>query len=116
MRWREAGTSPALDDAIYSLKSGEVTKAPVKVGDHWVVVGVTNRRNADLAAFASERPSLTRTMLTTRQSQVFEDYIGAVQKRMEQDGKIRIYEDVLAQLEASQQPEIAPRQQIPLPQ
>jgi peptidyl-prolyl cis-trans isomerase D len=111
----EAGTSPALDDAIYGLKSGEVAKTPVKVGDHWVVVGVTNRQNADLAAFASQRASLTSGMLTTRQSQVFEDYIAAVQQRMMQDGKIKIYEDVLVKLEASQA-EVAPRPQIPLPQ
>jgi peptidyl-prolyl cis-trans isomerase D len=112
----EAGTSPALDDAIYSLKSGEVAKTPVKVGDQWVVVAVTTRRNADLAAFASQRASLTRDMLTARQSQVFEDYIASVEQRMKQDGKIKIYEDVLAQIEAAQQPEIAPRPQIPLPQ
>jgi len=111
----EAGTSPALDDAIYELKAGEVAKTPVKVGDHWVVVGVTNRQNADLAAFASQRASLTSGMLTTRQNQVFEDYIAAVQQRMMQDGKIKIYEDVLLRLEASQA-EVAPRPQIPLPQ
>jgi len=112
----EAGTSPALDDAIYSLKSGEVAKTPVKIGDQWVVVGVTNRKNADLAAFASQRASLTRDMLTARQSQVFEDYIASVQRRMKENGDIKIYEDVLAQIEAAQAPEIAPRPQIPFPQ
>ena len=111
----EAGTSPALDDAIYALKSGEVAKTPVKVGDHWVVVGITNRKNADLAAFASERPSLTNEILTTRQSQVFDDYIAAVQRRMKQDGKIKVYDDVLTKIE-DQQAEVAPRPQIPLPQ
>jgi parvulin-like peptidyl-prolyl isomerase len=111
----EAGTSPALDDVIYALKSGEVTKTPVKIADHWVVVGVTNRQNADLAAFASERASLTSGMLTMRQNQVFEDYIAEVQQRMKRDGKIKIYEDVLVKIEESQ-PEVAPRPQIPLPQ
>ncbi|HEX7956263.1 MAG TPA: SurA N-terminal domain-containing protein, partial [Pyrinomonadaceae bacterium] len=33
-----AGADAALDAAIYQLKAGEVTKAPVKVGDRWVVV------------------------------------------------------------------------------
>jgi hypothetical protein len=55
-------------------------------------------------------------MLTTRQNQVFEDYVAAVHKRMQQDGKIKIYNDVLAQIDAAQQPEIAPRPQIPFPQ
>lgn len=111
----DAGTSPALDEAILGLKSGEVAKAPIRVGENWIVVGVTNRKNADLAAFASERSSLTNTMLTARQSQVFDDYINAVQQRMKQDGKIKIYDDVLLKIEEAQA-QIAPRPQIPLPQ
>ena len=111
----DAGTSPALDDAIFALKSGEVAKVPVRVGEHWVVFGVTSRHNADLAAFASERASLTSNLLSTRQSQVFDDYIAAVQQRMKQDGQIRIYDEVLAKIEEAQA-QVAPRPQIPLPQ
>ena len=111
----DAGTSPALDDAIFALKSGEVAKTPIRVGDNWIVVGVTERRNADLAAFASERSSLTNSLLTTRQSQVFDDYINAVQQRMKQDGKIKIYDEVLLKLEEAQA-QVAPRPQMPLPQ
>jgi peptidyl-prolyl cis-trans isomerase D len=109
-----AGTSPALDEAIYALKTGEVTKTPIKVGDSLVIAGVANREDADLAAFASERTELTQTMLSARQNQVFEDYIAAVQQRMKQDGKIKIYQDVLATLEEAE-PEMAPRPQLPLP-
>ena len=111
----DAGTSPALDDAIFALKSGEVAKTPIRVGENWIVVGVTNRRNADLAAFASERSSLTNRMLTARQSQVFDDYINAVQQRMTQDGKIKIYDEVLLKLDEAQA-QVAPRPQMPLPQ
>ncbi len=39
-------------------------------------------------------------MMSERQDQVFEDYIAGVQQRMKQEGKIKIYEDVLAQLDA----------------
>lgn len=105
----EAGTSPALDEALNALKSGEVTKVPVKVGEKWIVLGVTNRKNADLAAFASERNDLMSTMLSARQNQVFEDYITAAQNRMKQDGKIKIYQDVLTAMEQSE-PEFAPAQ------
>ena len=38
-------------------------------------------------------------MLSERQDQVFEDYIAGVERRMKQDGEIKIYDDVLAQLE-----------------
>lgn len=113
----KAGPSPAVDEALYALKSGEVTKSPLKVGDNFVVVGVTNRRDADLAAFAKEREQLTQTMLTAKQNQIYEDYIGAVQQRMKQDGKIKIYADVLASLEDSEpEVDLAPqRPQFPVP-
>ena len=102
----KAGTSPALDEAIYALKSGEVTRAPVKVGDNWVVLGVTNRKEADLAEFSQQREQLMQTMLSTRQNQVFEDYIATTQRRMSQEGKIKIYQDVLASIEEAE-PELA---------
>jgi peptidyl-prolyl cis-trans isomerase D len=105
----EAGTSPALDEALNALKSGEVTKVPVKVGENWIVLGVTNRKNADLAAFASQRNDMMTTMLSARQNQVFEDYITAAQNRMKQEGKIKIYQDVLTAMEQSE-PEFAPAQ------
>ena len=110
----DAGTSPALDDALYALKNGEVTKTPIKVGDSFVVLGVTNRKEADLAEFAKQKDTLKQTMLSGKQSQIYEDYISAVQQRMKQDGKIKIYTDVLKSLEESE-PEIAPQQQFPIP-
>jgi peptidyl-prolyl cis-trans isomerase D len=108
----KAGSNPALDEAVYALKSGEVTKSPLKVGDDFVVLGVTNRQEADLAEFAKQREQLTQTMLTAKQDQVYEDYISAVQQRMKQNGKIKIYSDVLANLEDSE-PEVAPQPQRP---
>lgn len=112
----KAGTSPAIDAAIYALKSGEVTRTPLKVGDNWVVLGMTARHDADLAAYASQRDQLTQTMLSSKQNQVFEDYISAVQQRMKKEGKITINKDVIAELEASE-PEVAPapRPQFPIP-
>lgn len=110
----EGETSPALDEAIYALKPGEVSKTPLKVGDSWIVLGLAKRQDADLAAFASQRADMTRSMLTERQNQLFEDYIAAVQRRMKQDGKIKIYQDVLANLDAAE-PEVGPPSQLPLP-
>ena len=111
------GTSPALDEAIYALKSGEVTKSPLKVGENLVVLGVADRHEADLAEFAKQREQLTQSMLSSKQNQVYEDYISAVQQRMKQEGKIKVYTEVLTTLEESE-PEIAPppqRPQFPIP-
>ncbi|HEY6231847.1 MAG TPA: SurA N-terminal domain-containing protein [Pyrinomonadaceae bacterium] len=112
----KAGTSPALDEALIALKTGEVSKTPVKVNDTYVVMGVTNRKEADLAEFAKQRDQLTQSALSAKQNQIYEDYITAVQQRMKRDGKIKIYADVLASLEESE-PEVAPpgQGQFPLP-
>jgi len=95
----KAGTHTALDDVIYTLKSGELSKSPIKVDDKWVIVGVTKKHDADMTGMAAQRDSLKQSMITERQNQVFEDYVAAVQQRMKKDGKIEIYPAVLAQLD-----------------
>lgn len=90
------GTSAAADDAIYNLKEGEVSKSPVKLGESWVVVAATKRTEADLAEFAKQRDQLTETLLGTRRSDVFQDYVSSMRARLDREGKVKIYEDVLA--------------------
>ena len=80
-------------------ETGEFSKTPIKVDDKWVIVGVTKRNDADLTGLAAQRDTLKQSMMSERQDQVFEDYIAGVQQRMKRDGKIKIYQEVLAQLE-----------------
>jgi parvulin-like peptidyl-prolyl isomerase len=94
----DAGTSAAAEAAIFNLKEGEVTRTPIKIGDNWVVIGATSRKEADLAEFAKQRDMLMLSALSQRRNQVFEDFILATQARMEREGKIKIYEDVLANI------------------
>ncbi len=109
----KAGTSTALDDAIYNLKEGEIGKTPIKVDDKWVIVGIVKRIEPDFKAFnEGERDRLKQQMLSSRQTQVFEDYIAGVQQKMRQDGKIKIYEDVLKELD-EQQAASAPEPALP---
>jgi parvulin-like peptidyl-prolyl isomerase len=91
-----AGTSAAADDAIYNLKEGEVSKSPVKLGESWVVLASTKRTEADLAQFARQRDQLTQTLLATRRDDVYADYITSTRARLDREGKVKIYEDVLA--------------------
>jgi peptidyl-prolyl cis-trans isomerase D len=98
----KAGSSTALDDLIYSLKQGELSKTPIKVDDKWVIVGVVKKHDADQAGFAGQRDTLRQSLVSERQNQVFEDYIAGVTQRMKQSGKIEIYQDVLAQLDQSE--------------
>ena len=111
----KAGTTPALDEAAYSLKTGEITKTPIKVGDNWVILGASKRVDADLAAFASQRPQMTQQLLGQRQNQVWEDYVTKVEEEMKRGGKIKIYKDVMATLEEDEPPAAAPQSRFPFP-
>jgi len=100
----KAGSSTALDDLIYAMKSGEMLKSPLKVEDNWVIAGVSKREEADLAEFAKQRDTLKGSMISERQSQIFEDYIAGIQEKMKRDGKIKIYNDVLDALPEDEEP------------
>lgn len=111
----KAGTSPSLDEAAYTLKAGEITKTPIKVGENWVILGATNRVDADLAAFASRRPQMTQTLLSQRQNQLWDDYITKVQEDMKRTGKIKVYQDVLTAMEENEPAATAPQPRFPFP-
>ncbi len=95
-----SSTSKALEDAIYAMKNGDVTKTPIKSGDNWFVVGVTGRTEADAAEFAKQRSSLFEQMLSTKRNTVFTDYLAATKKRFEDGGYIKIYKEVLDKADA----------------
>jgi parvulin-like peptidyl-prolyl isomerase len=88
------------------MKDGEMLKAPVKVGDNFVVLGVTKRYEPDLTKFFAQRDTLRDSLLRDRQDQVFEDYVASVQERMKREGKIKIYEDVLDSLPEEEEPQV----------
>ncbi|HEX8475633.1 MAG TPA: peptidyl-prolyl cis-trans isomerase [Pyrinomonadaceae bacterium] len=111
----QAGTTPALDQAINNLKAGEITKTPVKSADTWVVVGATKRTEADLAEFAKLREQLTQTTLDSRRNQVFEDYVTATRARYDREGDIKIYDEVLDRLAKEETPAAAPPVGLPVP-
>jgi len=96
-----AGTSEALETAIYALKPGEVTKTPILVGDNWYIVGATSKTDANMADFAKQRSSLMETMLSKKRADVFSDYLAAVRRKMETDGSIKIYKNELDAIDAA---------------
>lgn len=107
-----AGADAALDTAVFALKAGEITKTPVNVGGKWVVVGVKNRKDADMAEFDKQRSRLVETALTERRGQVFDEYLVSARRRLDDKGEIEIKRDTLAQLEESEPPAALPRSPI----
>lgn len=106
-----ATTSEALEDAIYNLKPGEVTKTPVKIGDTYYVVGLTKRDEASMEDFAKQRDQLVESKLAQKRGQVFSDYLASVRQDYEANGKITIYQDEVAKLDAAAAPQTPPQQQ-----
>ncbi len=95
-----AATNEALEDAIYAMKVGDVTKTPLKVGDNWVIVGVLARENAEMDEFAKQRSDLLAQMLSTKRAGVFNDYIAATKHKYETGGHIKIYKEALEKIDA----------------
>ena len=95
-----AGTSEALEDALFAMKVGEVSKTPIKVGDNWYVVGLTKREDANTADFAAQRSSLLESMLARKRSAVFGDYLAATKRKLESNGSIKIYKEALDKIDA----------------
>jgi peptidyl-prolyl cis-trans isomerase D len=111
-----AGADPAIDAAVYALKPGETTKTPVKVGDSWVVVGVKKRDDAKPEDFDKRKSQLVETALNERREQVFDDYLTAARRRLDEKGDIQINRDTLAQLEEAEAPAaLPPRSPITIP-
>ncbi|MBS1794200.1 MAG: peptidyl-prolyl cis-trans isomerase [Acidobacteria bacterium] len=103
-----AATSEQLEDAVYALKQGEVTKTPLKVGDNWYVVGVTKREDAKMEEFAKQHDQLQQSMLQQKRGSVFSDYLAAVRQKMESAGDIKIYNEVLEKLDADSKEDTPP--------
>lgn len=106
-----AATSEALEEAIYALKTGEVTKTPIKVGDNWYIVGVTNRTEASMEEFAKQRDQTLEGILSQKRGQVFSDYIASTRQQMEEAGQIKVYKEVIDRIDAADQLQNAPEQQ-----
>ena len=99
-----ASTNEALEDAIYGMKPGDVTKEAIKVGDNWVIVGVKGREDASMEDFAKQRDQLVQQMLQQKRSSVFSDYLAATRRKLETDGQIVFYPDAIAKVDTPELP------------
>ena len=103
-----ASTNEALEDAIWSLKEGEITKTPIKVGDNWYVVGLNKREEANMDDFAKQRDQLIEQKLTQKRGQVFSDYLASIRAQYEAEGKIKIYKEEIEKIDALTPPPSQP--------
>ena len=95
-----AGTNDQLQDTLFGMKAGDVTKDPIKIGDNWYVVGVTGRQEPDNAEFAKQRSGMMEQMLSKKRSTVYNDYIMAAKLKMQNEGRIKVYQEILDKIDA----------------
>lgn len=95
-----ASSNQALEDAIFAMREGEVTKTPINIGDSWMIVGVNKRTEGSLDEFAKDRDKLMDDMLDKKRGEVFSDYLASTRQKLETSGAIKIYDDALAKIDA----------------
>ncbi|MGH9823113.1 MAG: SurA N-terminal domain-containing protein, partial [Blastocatellia bacterium] len=86
--------SDASRQSVYKLSAGQVTPAAIKEenGDSYVVVGLLNRKDADMGeAFQKQRQSLETQLLQTKGDTLFDTFLESTQKRLKDEGKVKIY-------------------------
>lgn len=83
---------------VYKLKEGEVTKEPIKTdGDVYVIAAMAGRKDADMGEpFQKERKSIEQSLLDAKRNRYFSVYLSMTQKQMKDEGKIKVYDDVIA--------------------
>ena len=110
----DVGSSVLLDDPLYASQAGQVLSSPIFLNDNYLVIGVTKRTEADMAEFTKQRDSLMESAQTERKDQILDDYLTALKDRMKRDGQIKIYQEVLDQLqEESPDIEVPTRPRLP---
>jgi peptidyl-prolyl cis-trans isomerase D len=87
------GVSPELMEAAFALtSSAPLPKAPVKIGDRWVVIRLKSRTAAAEAEFAKAREQLKQSLLPKKQ----QDALDAWLKGLKEKAKIEINQPLLA--------------------
>jgi len=89
----DAGVSPAIDAAAFSLPAGAVSD-PITTDTGAVVVKVLERQDPSAEEIAAGRQQAKDELMNERRGRFFSAYMGKARERMD----VRIYTEVLAQL------------------
>jgi parvulin-like peptidyl-prolyl isomerase len=74
------GRDAEIVAAAFTLPIGEVSR-PIKAPRGWVVMEVDERPELDWEGFETQKEFLRRTLLSTRQTQVFNAWMESLRKR-----------------------------------
>jgi peptidyl-prolyl cis-trans isomerase D len=97
---KELERSDQLEGFALSVSAGQVAPQAIKVGEKFVVLGVKERKAADLTKLAKEQDSIRERLLEQRRNQFYQAYLDKIKDRLAADGDIVIYETVFKTVSA----------------
>jgi peptidyl-prolyl cis-trans isomerase D len=80
--------------AAFQMKPGDVA-APLSLGSNWLVYRVVEKQEPNPTDFEKQKKELTEQVLQSKRSLAFEAFRTALENRLKQEGKLRIYQDKL---------------------
>ena len=86
--------SDQLGGFALNTSAGQVAQHAIKVGEKFVILGVTERKAADLTKLAKEQEENRKRLLDQRRTQFYQAYLEALKDQWAAEGRIIIYEDV----------------------
>jgi peptidyl-prolyl cis-trans isomerase D len=91
-------SSEAQRERIYQLKVSEVLRDPISIddGSTMVVASLKGRKDADMGdPFQKQRRQIEEGLLSTKRNAMFTAYLAWAQKQLREQGKIKVYQDVI---------------------
>lgn len=89
---------------LLKLQTGQVASKPLKAGTSYLVFGVTNRVDPDLAQLPSQRSSIRSSIISERQSAMSEAIVKSLRAKYEKEGKLKVYQERIDKLFAEATP------------
>lgn len=91
-------TSESDRNRAHRLSPGEVTAEPIQPygSESYVVVALISRTDPDMGeAFQKDRKSIEERLLDDKRDALFSSFLSTTQKRMKDEGRIKIYYDTI---------------------
>jgi peptidyl-prolyl cis-trans isomerase D len=92
----DVGGAAQLPD-VFTLPVGQAS-SPVFLGTNWVVYRVLDHEQPNPDDLAKQRQDITQQLLDQRRELAFEAFRAALEQRIQQEGKLRYYEDNIKRL------------------
>jgi len=86
--------SEQLEGFAFNTSAGQVAQQAIKVGEKFIVLGVKERKAADLTKLAQEQDDKRKQLLDQRRTQFFQAYMEALKDKWAAEGRIIVYQNV----------------------